>query len=98
MINSLRSMGLPDPEFSQRKGFFKVWIRSLKSLETNLNENEKKLLGFIMARRKVTRKDCDLFLNLSERSVRRALSKLEELGLIRKIGMGKRTTYESTGL
>jgi len=97
MINSLRSMGLPDPEFSQGKGFFKVWIRNLKSLEEYLNENEKRLLDFVRARRTVSRRDCELFLNLSERSVRRFLSKLEGLGLIRRTGEGRKIKYESTG-
>jgi len=97
MINSLRSMGLPSPEFSQGKGFFKVWIRSLKSLEEYLNENEKRLLDFVRARRTVSRRDCELFLNLSERSVRRFLSKLEGLGLIRRIGEGRKIRYEPTG-
>ncbi|MGB9718803.1 MAG: RNA-binding domain-containing protein [Thermoproteota archaeon] len=97
MINSLRSMGLPDPEFSQGKGFFKVWIRNLKSLEKYLNENEKRLLDFIRARRTASRRDCELFLNLSERSVRRFLSKLEGLGLIRRTGEGRQIKYEPTG-
>ncbi|MCX8183811.1 MAG: putative DNA binding domain-containing protein [Crenarchaeota archaeon] len=97
MINSLRKSGLPDPEFSQGRGFFRVWIRSLKSLEKDLNENERRLLDFIRARKKVNRRDCELLLNLSERSVRRALSKLEGLGLIKRIGSGRRITYETIG-
>ncbi len=98
IIKSLREAGLPDPEFIQEKGYFRVWIRSLRSLERYLNENEKKLLDFIRARRSVSRKDCELFLNLSDRSIRRTLSKLEQLGLTRKVEKGKRTRYESTAL
>ncbi|MGC8831624.1 MAG: RNA-binding domain-containing protein [Thermoproteota archaeon] len=95
MIRLLKEAGLPSPEFSQSKGFFKVWIKSLKSLESELNDNEKKLLDFVRSRRVVNRKDCELLLKLSERSVRRSLSKLEKLGLIKKTGKGRKTVYES---
>jgi ATP-dependent DNA helicase RecG len=98
MIRLLREAGLPDPEFSQGKGFFKVWIKSLKTLEISLNENERRLLDFIRARKVVERKDCELFLKLSERSVRRTLSKLEGFGLVRKVGKGRQIKYEPTSL
>lgn len=96
MIRLLRDSGLPSPEFSQSKGFFKAWIRSLKSLESELNENEKRLLDFIRSRRTVSRRECELVARLSERSVRRSLSKLEKLGLVRRVGKGKNVVYEST--
>lgn len=96
MIKLLRNAGLPNPEFSQSKGFFRTWIRSLKSLELELSENEKMLFDFIKSRGTVSRKDCELLLKLSERSIRRYLSKLEKVGLIKKVGKGKRVFYEST--
>jgi predicted HTH transcriptional regulator len=94
MIKALKEAGLPSPEFTQDRGYFKVWIKSFKSIEEALNENEKELLDFIRARKIVSRNDCESFLKLSERSVRRILSKLEKLGLIRKVEKGKKTKYE----
>ena len=98
MIKALKEAGLPSPEFTQDRGYFKVWIKSFKSIEEALNENEKELLDFIRARKIVNRNDCESFLKLSERSVRRILSKLEKLGLIRKVEKGKKTKYEASGV
>ncbi len=98
MIKLLKNMGLPEPEFSQKKGFFRVWIKSLRVLEKDLSESERKILDFIRARRTVTRRDCELLLNLSERSIRRLLGKLEKLGLIKKVGKGKQIKYTIASL
>ncbi|MEM3786738.1 MAG: winged-helix domain-containing protein, partial [Nitrososphaeria archaeon] len=58
-----------------------------------ISENERKQLDFIRARGTVTRRDCELLLNLSERSIRRLLGKLEKLGFIKKVGRGKQIKY-----
>ena len=96
MIEQCRKAGLPDPEFTQKLGFFQVAIWNRKKYEEELTETERKVLEIIRIKGETTRREIQKYIDVSERTVRRALKKLESLGLIRKTGKGKNTKYKKT--
>ena len=93
MINACLKHGLPEPKFESRMGFFKVTIMKREALLKELNEDVKKLYDYIKSRKTVTFRECVEFTGKSERTTQRYLKKLESLGLIRRTGRGKYSTF-----
>ncbi|MGY0288804.1 MAG: RNA-binding domain-containing protein [Candidatus Methanodesulfokora washburnensis] len=93
MIDACREAGLPDPEFSEEWGFMRVLFRSKKYVEKLLNEGERRALELIRVKGVTTREEVQRFLGVSEKTARRYLSKLVDLGLVRVEGRGKNIKY-----
>ncbi len=91
MIRECEERGMPPPDFSVEKEFFRVEFRR----KYELSEKEQKALNYIRRVGRVRRKDIQKYLGVSERTARRILSKLEEYGLIKRHGRGNNIYYTS---
>ena len=95
---------LKEPEFFDDGTSFKVIIyRKVTSEsagivpESEINEKERLVLKLLQDHGSASRKDIQDLLRMSERGVRKLLSKLENKGLIKQIGKGKNTKYVLRG-
>lgn len=99
MIEACREYGLPNPEFYQEKGTFKVTLYNLPTKEylkkLGLNERQITALGYINKRGKITNKEYAEQYNVSRQTATRDLTDLVKKNLIKQIGAGKATYYES---
>lgn len=92
--------GMASPEWKQinagvRLTLFAPGVSSI----TELNERQQRLLAEMSTSEQIRVKDyLDRFGNgITDRQARRDLSQLEQLGLIRRLGSGSKTTYERAG-
>lgn len=65
--------------------------------ESEINEKERLVLKLLQDHGSASRKDIQDLLRMSERGVRKLLSKLENKGFIKQIGKGKNTKYVLRG-
>lgn len=106
MRDSLVNYGLPPPEFDIESGYFVVTFFGRKrepgiieiapELLAKLDKVDKNLLDLVLSKRRISSSECVKNFKLSERTARRHLRKLEELGLIEKRGGGTATHYVLT--
>ncbi len=82
--------GNGEPIFNSNH-YFKATIKSRYTQETA--ENERKILNYLLEKRKITRRELEKKLKLKESTVRKILGKMQKKGLIIKEGKGKNTKY-----
>lgn len=92
MIEECKKQGLPPPKFKTERNFFYVELRK----EQELSQKELMALEYIRTKKAIQRKDLQKYLKVSERTTRRILSKLEQLGLIKRHGSGNNIYYTPT--
>lgn len=95
---------LKEPEFFDDGTSFKVIIYRKVTSESagivpksEINEKERLVLKLLQVHGSASRKDIQDLLRMSERGVRKLLSKLENKGFIKQIGKGKNTKYVLRG-
>lgn len=101
MINECKKWGIPDPEFEDTGTSIIVTFR--KSIITEqlmskleLNERQKKAIGYLKKHKKITNKEyCDLF-NIVKDTANRDLNGLLNKNLIEKKGRGPKIYYVLT--
>jgi len=89
MIEECLRHGLPEPEFVETKITFKVVFRK----KIKLNQTLKRLLEFIKEKGEITRRDYQEYAGISERTARKHLETLKNLGYIEAIRRGKQIYY-----
>ena len=90
MIKKCIENGLPEPEFIEEKGFFKVVLKNRKYIIKTYNENMVKTLELIKARKELYLQDLIKILGFSEKTVRNYINMFVDHGLIEKIKVGRR--------
>ncbi|MEX0567817.1 MAG: RNA-binding domain-containing protein [Candidatus Njordarchaeota archaeon] len=89
MIEECLKHGLPEPEFVETKITFKVILGK----KHKLNQTLKRLLGFIKEKGEITRKEYQEYAGISERTARKHIEILKNLGYIEVIRKGKQIYY-----
>ncbi len=88
IIREVISSGLPEPLFEQGKGYFRVLI-----LRKSVNRRLLRALKEIEKRGRITRKEYEKIFKVSDRTARKDLKDLVEMGFLRKAGKGRNTYY-----
>jgi len=87
---------LPEPLFEEISGSFLVTFRKYHISGTTLeklNERQRKIVNYIRKQKKINRRECMRLLNTSKDTAIRELSYLQEKGIIKRVGIGKKTCY-----
>ncbi len=89
-IKLLRESGIGDPIFYIDRGFFVVEIKVSKFL---LGEKERKVLEYLEKHGKIDVNTAKNILNVSERTARRILKRLIDLGYLKRYRVGRKVYY-----
>lgn len=108
-LNSLKKqaekLGLPLPSYSMEGDFLVLTIYRSKAgvvaglrpeVRERLNNDEKASWEFISERQSIGRPELMQQMGFDERKAQRVLKKLQEVGLLRRVGLGPATRYEKT--
>lgn len=104
MRDEMKKMNLPEPEFENLRGTFKVTFRKEKKETTaqnitenctdnfteNCTDNEIKLLGLLKINPNITQVELSNKLNVSRRTISTLLSHLKERGKIERVGSDRK--------
>ena len=97
MIRECLDWGLPDPIFEFTGTSLVVTLRGRVLTEEldklGLNKRQKDIITYLEKHKEITRPEYQKTFNISERTANRELSKLVDLGIILKKGLGVRTYY-----
>ena len=98
MTESLKSQGLPEPEFKEEMGGFSVRFYKDVYTEENLrkmglNERQIKAVMYVKEKGKITNKDYRELTGLSDEGARLDLLKLLEVGIFTLKGKGRNAYY-----
>lgn len=92
VFNKMREWGLLEPLFKNTANSFKVILPGFKL--SKLNERQIKIWEYLVEKEKITVKECENFLHNTPRTtINSDLQKLQEIGLIRQLGVAKDTYY-----
>ncbi len=89
MIEECLRRGLPEPEFTETKITFKVIFRK----KTVMNQTLQKLLEFIRKKGEITRREYQEYAGISERTARKHIETLKNMGYVEAIRRGKQIYY-----
>jgi ATP-dependent DNA helicase RecG len=99
MIEEMKKVGLPEPEFKEEMGGFSVYLRKdpyteelLRSL--GLNERQIKAVMYVKGKGKITNKEYQELNEVSNKTAYLELAGLVEKGVFTIEGMGKKTFYK----
>ena len=104
MRDEMKKMNLPEPEFENLRGTFKVTFRKEKqeiiaqnitenctdNFTENCTDNEIKLLGLLKINPNITQVELSNKLNVSRRTISTLLSHLKERGKIERVGSDRK--------
>jgi len=94
IVNSCLNYGLPEPMFEEITGGLVVTLRkeiSAESLrEMGLNERQIKTVRYIREKGYITSKEYQSLFNVSRATATRDMKSLEEKGIVKSRGTGKR--------
>ena len=65
----------------------------LNKFETNLNENELKIMKYVKSAERITRKEAENILSLKKTQTAQILTEMVDKGLLLKVGAGRNTNY-----
>ena len=65
----------------------------LNKFETNLNENELKIMKYINSDGRITRKEAENILSLKKTQTAQILTEMVDKGVLLKVGAGRNTNY-----
>jgi len=91
VVKSCLENGNGEPIF-ESNGTFRVTIHS--SANFQFNETERKILEYLRKKKIASRKEIEKLLSVKESTARKYLEKLQEKGLITKVGKGKGIKYK----
>ena len=96
MRDEMKKMNLPEPEFENLRGTFKVTFRKEKqeiiaqNITENCTDNEIKLLGLLKINPNITQVELSNKLNVSRRTISTLLSHLKEREKIERVGSDRK--------
>ena len=97
IIRECLDWGLPEPIFEFTGMSLVVTLRGCVLTEEldklGLNERQKEIITYLKKHKEITRTEYQKIFNISERTANRELSKLVDLGIILKKGLGVKTYY-----
>ncbi len=99
IMDSIKSVGLPEPEFKEEMGGFSVYFR--KDIYTEeylrkmgLNERQIKAVMYVKEKGRITNKEYQELINTTKRTASRDLKDLTEKEILEQVGdTGKGTYY-----
>ena len=97
MIRKCLDWGLPEPIFEFSGTSLVVTLKGCVLTEEldklGLNERQKEIIAYLEKHKEITRPEYQKIFSIPERTANRELSKLVDLGIILKKGLGVRTYY-----
>ena len=108
MRDEMKKMNLPEPEFENLRGTFKVTFRKEKAAETvknftenctdnfteNCTDREIKVLELLKVNPTITQLELSNELKTSRRTISTVLSKLKEKGKIERVGSDRKGSWK----
>jgi len=92
VFNKMREWGLLEPLFKNTANSFKVILPGPRL--SKLNERQIKIWEYLVEKEKITVKECEgLLPKVPRTTVNSDLQKLQEIGLMKQLGMAKNTYY-----
>jgi ATP-dependent DNA helicase RecG len=95
MIDLCVNHGLPEPEFEDKKISFVVRFNKFFITEDilgQLNDRQKEVIEFLKENKRVTTSEYAKMFGITDRTARRDMNQMIDLGLIEKIGDSDKTT------
>ena len=101
MRDKMKKMNLPEPEFENLRGTFKVTFRkekketTAKNITENCTDNEMKILELLKINSNTTQVELSNNLNVSRRTISTLLSNLKEKEKIERVGSDRKGYWKT---